>query len=156
MQEDFTVKDIQENEFEELCAAFRNIHCVWSELKAGRARSAEAHVSSRSKPKKTSRRVAVQEQSVPADVFLKQGRRVRVPYESRLFEQRLTLDEELEVAAMVAEREKLRVRAAAFSASLPDVCGALPPCTTSELPRAPTAANVPLATSNRCADRRFA
>ena len=156
VEQDFSVKDVGENEFQELCVAFRNLQCPWCELKAGRSRSLEARASSRSQPQTNSRRVAVQPQFVAANLCTKQGRRVRVPYERRLFKQRLSLDEESEVAAMAAEWEKLQARVAEFSASLPEVCGVLPQSMTSELPRAATASIVPLATSSRCADRRFA
>ena len=87
--------------------------------------------------------------------FAKRRRCLRISYETKLFRQRLSPDEELEVSALVAEREKLLARAAGFSATLPDACGVLPAITTPGLPRAATVADAPVATWNWYADRRF-
>ena len=75
----------------------------------------------------------------------KRRRRAHVPYEAKLFRQRLSLDEELDVSAMVAEKQKLQARAAEFSESLPDVCSVLRAFANVKLPRAATVADLPVA-----------
>ena len=65
------------------------------------------------------------------------------------------MDEQLEVSAMVSERQKLQARVADFSKTLPDAGGVPRALKTVELPRAASVVDLPVSMWSQSADRRF-